>query len=225
MDAADRHAVEALAAWFRRQLSVALEAGKRGEAERIVREAVDARLPKHTIYDDVIAVAMQEIGRKWESGEITVAEEHLATSISYGLLALVSELSRVEQARRDEPVLFAAVEGERHVLGLQMAADVLEGAGFPVWFLGADLPTDSLLDIVTRRPPSICALSATMPESREPLIETIRLIEDLAPGVPVLIGGEASIGLAPIGPTMTACDDVGSAVEAADGLLRRAALN
>ena len=153
MDAADRDAIDALAAWFRRQLSAALEAGDRSEAERIVREALDARLSRHTIYDDVIAVAMHEIGRRWELGEITVADEHLATSISYGLLALVSELTRVERTRRMEPVLLAAVEGERHVLGLQMAADVLEGAGYPVLSLGGDVPTDDLLEIVSRHRP------------------------------------------------------------------------
>ena len=225
MDAADRHAIQALAAWFRGQLSAALEAGDQAEAERIVREAVEARLPKHTIYDEMIAVAMQEIGRKWETGEITVADEHLATSISHGLLALVSELSRVEQARRDEPVLLAAVEGERHVLGLQMACDVLEGAGFPVWFLGADVPVDDLLEIVSRRPPSICGLSATMPEAREPLADSVRLIEDLLPGVRLIVGGQAGARLAPVGPTTTVVSDVESVVEAADGLLQSAGLN
>lgn len=225
MDAADRDAIDALAAWFRRQLSAALEAGDRSEAERIVREALDARLSRQTIYDDVIAVAMHEIGRRWELGEITVADEHLATSISYGLLALVSELTRVERTRRMEPVLLAAVEGERHVLGLQMAADVLEGAGYPVLSLGGDVPTDDLLEIVTRHRPGICGLSATMPEAREPLTDAVRLIEDVVPSTRLMVGGRVGAQLTPLGPTSTAVADVASVVEAADGLLQSAGLN
>lgn len=225
MDPADREAIDALAAWFSRRLTAALAAGDRRESEHIVREALDAGLPNLTIYDDVVAVAMHEIGRRWEAGELTVADEHLATSISYGLVVLVSELSRVEEARRQEAVLLAAVEGERHVLGLQMAADVLEGAGYPVLFLGSDVPTADLLEILSRRAPALCGLTATMPDAREALASTIRLIEDLAPTVGVLIGGSASRGLAPLGPTTSAVEDVASVVEAADGLLLSAGLN
>jgi methanogenic corrinoid protein MtbC1 len=225
VDAADRHAIGALAAWFRRQLSEALESGTRREAERVIREAVDAGLPKQAIYDDVIAVAMHQIGAKWEAGEISVAEEHLATSISYGLVALLAELARVEEERRNELVVMSAVEGERHVMGLQMAADVLEGGGFPVLFLGADVPTGTLLEFVEQRAPSVCALSATMPHVRENLSSTVALLEDIFPGVRVLIGGEASRGLAPFGPTTAVVEDVASAVETVDGLVRAAALN
>jgi methanogenic corrinoid protein MtbC1 len=225
MDAADRHAIAALAVWFRRQLSAALEGGSRIDAERVIREAVDARLPRQAIYDDVIAVAMHEIGAKWEAGELTVADEHLATSISYGLLALLGELVRVEDERRSELVVLAAVEGERHAMGLRMAGDVLEGAGFPVLFLGADVPTFALLDLLERRLASVCGLSATMPNAREHLDRTIRLIGDHLPRVRVLAGGQAAAGYAALSPTAATVDDVASVVEAADGLLQSASLN
>lgn len=37
-----------------------------------------------------------------------------------------------------------AVDGEHHVLGLRMVADVFEGAGYDVRFLGANAPESSL---------------------------------------------------------------------------------
>jgi methanogenic corrinoid protein MtbC1 len=225
VDAADRHAIAALAVWFRRQLSAALEAGSRVDAEQVIREAVDARLPRRAIYDDVIAVAMHEVGTKWETGRLSVADEHLATSISYGLLALLGELGRVEDERRSELAVLAAVEGEHHVMGLRMAGDVLEGAGFPVFFLGPDVPTFALLDLLERRLASVCGLSATMPEARERLDHTIRLIGEHLPDVRVLVGGQAAKGFAALSPTAATVDDVGSVVEAADGLLQSAALN
>src|SRR5687767_1046800 len=107
MEDGDARATGALAEWYRVQLSAALDAGSRPAAERVVREALEAGLTARAIYDDVIAVAMREIGAKWEAGEITVADEHLATSISFGLVALVSELNRVADRRRDEHVVLA----------------------------------------------------------------------------------------------------------------------
>lgn len=225
MDAADGQAITALAAWLRRQLCAALEAGSRIEAEQVIREAVDARLPTETIYSDVIAQAMYEIGSRWEAGEISVADEHLATSISYGLLALLAELTRVQDVRRREHVVLAAVEGEQHVMGLRMAGDVLEGAGFPVWFLGANVPTDALLELLERRSVSICGLTATMPEARVELVGATRLIADLMPHVRVIAGGQAAAGLTVLGPLAETVEDVGAVVETADGLLQAAGLN
>jgi methanogenic corrinoid protein MtbC1 len=225
MDRSEAQAYAALAQRSRRQLTEALQAGSQFEAERVVREALDAGLTKQAIFDDVIAAAMHEVGAKWESGEMSVADEHLATSISYGLLALVSELTRVEERRRDEPIVLCAVQGEQHVMGLRMAADVLEGAGFPVFFLGAGVPTDDLLELLTRKSVSICGLTATMPEAREQLDMTVRLITDLLPQVRVLVGGQAAEGVPYLGPTATRVDDVGAVVEAADGLLQAAGLN
>jgi len=225
MNDRDARATGALADWFRQQLGTALEAGSRPAAERVVREALDAGLEAQTIYDDVIAVAMRGIGDKWERGELTVADEHLATTITFGLVALVSELSRAARQRRSENVVLAAVEGERHVLGLQMAADLLEAAGFHVFLLGADVPTDDLIELLDRRAVSICGLTATMPEARDRLITTVRRIRDETPVLHVLTGGAAAASAPLADPTTATVTDVASVVEAADGLLQSAALN
>ena len=87
---------------------------------------------------------MRHIGDLWHRGEITVADEHLATDISYRVLALQREAFRVADRRTRERVMLAAVEGERHVLGLEMAGALLRHEGFDVRMLGADLPIDSL---------------------------------------------------------------------------------
>ena len=225
MDDRDAHATRSLAEWFRQQLSAALEAGSRPAAEQVVREAVDAGLAAQTIYDDVITVAMRRIGDGWERGELSVADEHLATEISFGLVALVSELSRAAAQRRRERVVLAAVEGEHHVLGLRMAADLLEGAGFQVFFLGASVPTDDLIDLLDRRAVSICGLTATMPEGIERLAATVQRIRNETPVLHVLTGGKGAVAAPLPDPTTATVPDVAAVVEAADGLLQAAALN
>ena len=45
-----------------------------------------------------------------------------------------------------------------------MIADLLELDGFAVRFLGADVPTDSLLAIVREESPRLLILSAAMPD-------------------------------------------------------------
>src|SRR5512145_2459849 len=101
--------------------TAALVAGDPRTAERVAREAIDAGLDQGTIDEGIVAPAMRHVGDLWHRGEITVADEHLATDISFRVLALQREAFRVAARRAREPVMLAAVEGEQHVLGLEMA--------------------------------------------------------------------------------------------------------
>jgi MerR family transcriptional regulator, light-induced transcriptional regulator len=121
-----------------RRFSDALRAGSSVQAEQVMDEALLAGVSPAAIHALVIEPAMVHIGELWESAEISVADEHLATAISHGvLIRLFDALSLAPECSRQR-VLLAAVQGQHHVLGLRMVADVLEGAGFDVLFLGAN---------------------------------------------------------------------------------------
>src|SRR5215210_2866662 len=98
----------------------ALIAGDEVAAEHAVRDALDARLSTAQIDDEIIAPALWLIGRLWARGEISIADEHLATQISLRVLALQREARRTAGGRQGRKVLLAAPEGEAHVVALQM---------------------------------------------------------------------------------------------------------
>lgn len=200
----------------------ALLAGDRREAVRVVlhegwRRGVSA--PQLEL--GVITVAQRELGRLWEEGRITIAEEHLATSISELTIAtLYVHLPR--RPRITRRAIVACVEGERHALGGRIAADFLEMAGFDVRFLGGDVPTASLLAMVGSMRPDVVALSATMalhiPEV-EAAVAGVRRIGGTK--LPLLLGG----GLTTWAPELEARLDVtvfGGAPDAAAEVARRA---
>src|SRR5215210_7037349 len=74
-----------------RAYAEALLAGDEVAAEVTIREAMDASLTSAEIDDEIIAPALWFVGDLWERGEITVADEHLATEISTRVLALQQE--------------------------------------------------------------------------------------------------------------------------------------
>jgi methanogenic corrinoid protein MtbC1 len=92
--------------------------------------------------------------------------------------------------RRGESVIVASVQGEGHVLGLRMAADVFDGAGFKVRFLGADVPEESLLALVAEHQPAIVALGVTLPASAPWLIRSLRELRDRGPDLRLIVGGQ-----------------------------------
>lgn len=153
-------------------------------------------MPLATLYQRVIAPAMHELGRLWEKGAITIADEHLATALTQRVLAAVRTPELLEEtlpARPDKPrALLAAVQGEQHALGLRMAADLLEDSGYQVAYLGADVPTEALLQAVRTLSPDLLGLSATMPESARRLEDVVELVGDERPRLPLLLGGQGS---------------------------------
>jgi diguanylate cyclase (GGDEF)-like protein len=201
-------------------LLAALLRGDVGDAERAVDAALADGMPAVVVHAQLIAPALHEIGARWQCGEIDVADEHLATAISHRLLARLFESLLVAPPGSRERVLLAGAEGEQHVLGLRMIADVLEGAGFDVLFLGADVPHDALLAAVARHRPRVVGLSATFGDGA-PLLRAAHALAELAAPVGLVVGGAAVPAELRARADVQVVDDVTQAVAALDAALGR----
>ncbi len=142
------------------------------------------------LYGRVIAPAMWRIGCLWEEGAITVADEHLATALTHRVMASVYGASFGRASSRPGRILLAAVEGQRHALGLRMAADVLELGGYEVNYLGGDVPLDALLDAVDSRGPDLVGLSSTLAFDVSSLEVAVSRLGQAFAEMPILLGGQ-----------------------------------
>ena len=184
---ASDEAVSALADKF----GGALLAGSSAKAEQVMDEALLAGVAPIAIHALVIEPAMTQIGELWESDSISVADEHLATAISHGVLIRLFDALSVTRPRSRELVLLAAVEGQRHILGLRMVADVLEGAGFDVLFLGADVPLEGLRGFVAEHQPAVIGLGFGIATDVSHLAAAIQAIHEVSAESRIMLGGRA----------------------------------
>jgi MerR family transcriptional regulator, light-induced transcriptional regulator len=226
----DRDAEEAgrrarVVAAVRRAYEGCVLAGDPALAERTIREAIDAGLDQATIDDEIIAPAMRRVGHMWERGELDVGEEHLATEISIRVLALQREAFRVARRRAGRRVMLAAIQGERHVLGLNMAADVLLQGGYDVRLLGPDVPAEAIVAAVRRHRPAVVGLSVTMPELAGLVPAIVADLQRADPGIGVVVGGGAATERVREGSGLAVCTHVADAVEVVDTLVQRPAMN
>lgn len=161
-------------------------AGDRRGVVDLVKGALDAGTSVVALHE-VLSGAQQEIGRLWQENQISVADEHMATAMTQ--LALAHLYPRMP--RRDlngKKVLVACVQGETHEMGARMGADLLEMYGFDVRFLGADVPTDSLVSAAAAFAPDLIVLSVVLDAHLPALddaVETLRAGTDLAPALAV----------------------------------------
>lgn len=174
----------------------ALRAADAAGAYKIASRALAEGMSLAAFYQQVVTPAMYELGRLWERGAITVADEHMATALTHRVLAALRPPAFADPAFERDPgkprAMLATVQGEHHALGLRMAADLLEDAGYQTIYLGADVPSAALLRAIEALSPSLLGLSATMPESRARLEDLVAEIRAEHPRLPLLIGGQAS---------------------------------
>lgn len=174
----------------------ALRANDAAGAYRVASRALAEGMSPATLYQSVITPAMHELGRLWEKGAITIADERLATVLTHQVLGALRPPAFADQdfeADSTKPrAMLAAVQGEQHALGLRMAADLLEDLGFQTLYLGADVPTEALLLAVEELSPDLLGLSATMPESTPRLEDTVSRMSGAHPRLSVMVGGQAS---------------------------------
>ncbi len=164
-------------------------------AKALVERALDDGVPASTLYLGVVTPAMHEIGRLWESAQISVAQEHLATQIcQVVIVALGGRLVGGEPIGDGRVAIVAASPGERHALGGAMVADFLDAQGWDVMSLGADTPLPELVELVESREAAVVALSTALPGNLLSVTRTCQLLHQLPRPPLVVVGGRAYRG-------------------------------
>lgn len=140
----------------------------------------------------VIQPALYGIGHKWQCNQVSVAQEHLATALSQSVMnrgLMKTPLPRGNGRK----VVLACVDGNNHSAGLQMVADGFFLAGWEVQYLGADVPTQSLVKHVVQCKPDLVGLSVSFAQqlhaARECMAQLTQAMHGSRP--PVIIGGLA----------------------------------
>jgi MerR family transcriptional regulator, light-induced transcriptional regulator len=208
-----------------RTYAAAVLAGDEVAAELVIREALEAGLSVAEIDEEIIAPALWLVGELWERGEISVADEHVATEISIRVLALEREARRVARVRPAYLAMLAAPPGELHVVALRMVANVLRDAGYEVMMVGADVPPTALAAMAARHQPDVICLSATMPGSSDQLLITMHEIQRAWPKATFVIGGRGLTSRVQAQPGVEICQRVSDAVGAVDALVQSARMN
>jgi DNA-binding transcriptional MerR regulator len=153
--------------------------------------------PPVPILDRVVTPALRAVGDEWHAGELSIAQEHLASE-RLGLVA--RDLLRTSSPGGGGPrVLFASFADESHEIGLLCAAVRMSTWGVRTIFLGARTPPVALGAAVTALAPKLVALSATVPPNPDTLRPLLREYAVACGEVPWVVGGLASAALeAPI---------------------------
>jgi methanogenic corrinoid protein MtbC1 len=166
-----------------------IRAGRRDRALELVVGPVERdEIDLATFYDEVLGPVAARVGDLWHAGQMSVAEEHLATTVNRAarLRAVAHFRARPSNGRS---LLLACAPDEHHELGLLMAADVLELAGYSTTVLGARTPARDLAAMAAALAVDAAIVSCSSPLTITGLMESVERVH--AHGIRVLVGGRA----------------------------------
>ncbi len=164
--------------------------GNRILAQELSLAAMQSGMPLAQLYMEVFQPALYEVGRLWEVGKVSVAQEHLATAITQTVISVL--FSQVElPASRGDSVIVGCLEGNFHEIGARMTADLFQLAGYDAYFLGANALRESLMEMVADVKPVAIGLSSSLPHHIDPVRQVIAQMRgDFAANRPtVMVGG------------------------------------
>jgi len=190
------------------------------DSERLTRLLLldQARLGIVRHLDERVAPLLRAAGEEWKRGHIEVRHEHF-------LSERVSDLLRAlrlpfEERAQGPLVILATLTGERHALGVHMAALTLASAGCRVLVLGADTPVRELPPLVKERHARAVAISVSLSSAGPEMTAQLTALRRALPRhVTLIAGGQGAAparGVTHI-PSLAALEQWGREATAAAG--------
>ncbi|MCM3708063.1 MULTISPECIES: cobalamin B12-binding domain-containing protein [Cytobacillus] len=144
-------------------------------------------LTRIEVYQNLITPAMQHIGHLWETNQITVADEHLATATCDFVLSKLA----YQHEKRSSPqkAMFLCLDGEQHYIGLKMVNSLFEEHGWETKYFGPSLPLEYALKTAKEWKPSVIGMSVSIVYHLPKLKEYAEAFAKLPHKPAVILGG------------------------------------
>lgn len=168
----------------------ALLAGRHADCRGMVQTLIDGRIDLKDLYTHLFQRSMYTVGELWENNKITVAREHLATSITESLLNLVYP-SMFATERIGKKTIISCSANEFHQIGGKMVADIFEFNGWDGFFLGANTPPEDMAAFIQETQPDVLGLSLSLLSNTPNLKKSIEIIRSDFPRLTIWVGGQA----------------------------------
>jgi MerR family transcriptional regulator, light-induced transcriptional regulator len=143
-------------------LRAALDAFDEARANAVLDELLAAFSLRGAL-DGVLLPYLTELGRRWEIGQASIAQEHFATTLLRGRLLALGRNWGVGAGERH--ALLACPPGEHHDLGLIAFGLVLHEQGWRITFLGANTPITTMSAAADTLQPTLVVISSLDPSA------------------------------------------------------------
>jgi corrinoid protein of di/trimethylamine methyltransferase len=173
------------------ELYDAIVNGNAPAAAEAARQALEAGVTALDLVQSHMVPAMDEVGRRFECEDYFVPELLLAARAMKAALALIRPLLASSGAEPAGRVVIGTVKGDLHDIGKNIVASMLEGGGFEITDLGADVAPEKFVNAVRANRANLVCLSALLTVTMPAMKTTIEALSaaGLRGQAKIMVGG------------------------------------
>jgi 5-methyltetrahydrofolate--homocysteine methyltransferase len=173
------------------QLYAAVLSGDLDLAVALTQEGLRGEVEPTTLLFDAMIPALEEVGRRFETGEVFLPEMLIAANAMQGAMTIIRPLIVAAGVETIGRFVMGTVAGDIHDVGKKLCNVMLEGAGFEVIDLGINVPGQAFVDAIVELRPDVVGMSAFLTTTALEFARNIELIDQagLRDRVKILIGG------------------------------------
>ena len=170
-------------------LAQAVINGKRDEAVRLTKEAIDQGVRPERILNEGLTAGMDVVGTKFKNNEFYVPEVLIAARAMQASMDLLEPLLVKAGAKPKGVVVIGTVKGDLHDIGKNLVSMMLKGGGFRVVDLGIDVAPATFVEKARSENAHIVALSALLTTTMPQMKNVIQALNEGRVPVKTMIGG------------------------------------
>jgi 5-methyltetrahydrofolate--homocysteine methyltransferase len=173
-----------------KQLTVAVEKGKRQDAVALTKALIEEGMAPLDIVEQGLVPGMSIVGEKFKNNQIFVPEMLIAARAMKEAMALLEPLLVKAGIKPKCTAVIGTVQGDLHDIGKNLVAMMWKGANFGVVDLGTNVPPEKFVEAAQQHNAQVVGLSALLTTTMPAMKTTIEAIKKAGlSGAKVVIGG------------------------------------
>jgi 5-methyltetrahydrofolate--homocysteine methyltransferase len=130
------------------EIAIGVEKGDSNSVLALTEKALTQNISVGEILNNGLVAGMDVIGEKFKNNEVFIPEVLISAKAMKAGMELIKPLLAKANVESKGKVVIGTVKGDLHDIGKRIIAMLLEGAGFEVTDLGADVSKEKFLEFV-----------------------------------------------------------------------------
>lgn len=173
------------------EIALGVQKGDSETVRSLTEKALAENSSPEEILNKGLVAGMGVIGEKFKNNEVFIPEVLVSAKAMKAGMEIVKPLLAEANVQSRGKVVIGTVKGDLHDIGKNIVGMLLEGGGYDIIDLGADVSKEQFLEAIHKENANVLGMSALLTTTMAYMRETIEALEsaNLRSQVKVMIGG------------------------------------
>jgi len=158
-------------------------------ADEYTQEALKEGVSPVDILNQALIPAMERVGQKFSEHKIFVPQMLISAKAMSAAMQHLKPYFQTGEVKRKGTFIIGTISGDLHDIGKNLAAMMIEGAGWEVIDLGVDVKIDKFTNAVQQHPEAVVGISALLTTTMNNMQPVVKAIKELSPLTKIIVGG------------------------------------